>query len=173
MANRIIYVFILLQLFMSLSCNNVFEDERFTLVKSPNGSNILRLNGYYYNLDDSGVGVLFFYRNGVWIDGGWSESLENVEERIKDGSFYTMLTKRKYSWGLYLIDDSNIIQEQLAPTGGLSMIAESTYGDILNDSTIHYFKQKYSRSKGTITIDITYHFKEFAPKPDSINSFIH
>lgn len=173
MANRIIYLFFCFLIIVTTSCDKSFEDESFTLKKTPNNSNSLRIDGYFYTyLEDSSFIVDIFYKNGVWISGYSSLNFQSIDEEIMNGSFYNLIRTRKYCWGLYIIEEDIINQELIDFNGGLRGIARMAYGKILNDSTINYYKNKYSRMSESNTINFTSHFKEFSPKPDSINPFI-
>lgn len=46
------------------------------------------------------------------------------------------------------------------------------FGEILNDTTIHFTSSERIDGSEYTTEDLTYHFKQFGPKPDSVASFI-
>jgi len=155
-------------------CDKMLEDEPFSLKKTPNNSVALRLDGYYYEnySNDSYVHVLIFYRNGVMIDGGSAHSTVEFENWFRDNTFKSIIERQKTRWGLYVINDTIIKVETIVPTGWLHRFAYTKFGIILNDTTIHFYKNKESWSDVSEAIDDTFHFKVFSPKPDSINKYI-
>jgi hypothetical protein len=174
MAIRIINLIICVISFAMYSCEEMLEDDPFTLEKTSNNSMVLRIDGYFYETygQDSDVNVLIFYRDGVMIDGGGGNPQSVFEDLFRDGSFKEIIKDQKDCWGLYTIDDKTILVENIIPIGGLHRIASTRYGEIINDSTINFYKKKESWSDFSEAIDDTFHFKRFSQKPDSINVWI-
>jgi hypothetical protein len=177
---------LLLVLFLSLvmpSCKKIdlFQDDELTLSRQDYTGNQLRIDGYYYfeyiNSSIDYVSILFLYKNGIILSGGASllSELPDLEESYRNGTFYNHIKNIKFGWGVHQIEGSKIKFEQWYP----SEKPYKTYvseGAILNDTTFQ-ITQSYRNQDGKRTeVDSKseiYHFREFSPKPDSTNNFIH
>ena len=63
---RIIFILCIVLLF--IGCKDLFDrkDDELSFVKTPNTSDKMRLDGYYFhNIKPRGSGVNIFYQNGV------------------------------------------------------------------------------------------------------------
>lgn len=177
MGNRILITgIILIVVLSSFSCKDWFEDEDFSLTREEYSGEEIRIDGYYYNYFTQGsdlASITIFYRNGIVIDGiGGGSTLVEFENKFSNGSFYQNITKVKDVWGLYRVEDKLIMIERIVAMGGFNRIAYTDYGEILNDTTIHFYKHKESYKNVFENRNDTLHFKQFSPKPDSTNVFI-
>lgn len=152
-------------------CSGLFEDDTFSLHKTPYAGDEMRIDGYYWCYMESGdwYKIIIPYANGVVINNFGCDSLIELENEILGNTFKAV---NKYNWGIYVVDDSIIKIENIQGVGGLHDFAYTYYGTILNDSTLHFYKRKESYSSVAEVTNDTFHFKAFSPKPDSINSFI-
>ena len=71
-------VLTILILLILIGCKDIFQDEKYTLIRTSYLDNQLKINGYYYvyvNETDSINGqyfnVIFLYKNGIAIFAGW------------------------------------------------------------------------------------------------------
>lgn len=174
MKKLIILLTILLPLFHSCFWMNTADEEFFNTKTHYRGSEI-KTNGYYYSEDyDNFTAVLILFRDGVAIQGIGVDSLIDFENRVISGKFNENISVSIEYWGLYIINSSEIILEAIESVGWTHRISFLYYGEILNDTTIHFYakKETYSDAEKMI-FDETYHYKKFSPKPDSTNSFIN
>ena len=138
----------------------------------------IRTDGYYYSYFDSGsdinlVAITIFYKNGVAIDGiGGYYTLLEFEKKVSDGTFYTNNKDYKSTWGIFKVVNNVVMIERVIGSGGLRGLAFIDYGEILNDTTIHIYKNEDPYTNVSSVKDDTLHFKQFSPKPDSTNVFI-
>lgn len=176
MGNRILITgMILIVVLFSFSCKDWFEDEDFSLTREEYSGDEIRTDGYYYNYYTQGsdlASITILYRNGVVIDGIGGSSLLEFENRFSNGTFYKNVSKMKDVWGIYRVEDNRIMIETIVAMGGFNRIAYTDYGEILNDTTIHFYKHKESYKNIFKNMNDTLHFKQFSPKPDSTNVFI-
>ncbi|MFZ5942321.1 MAG: hypothetical protein ACOYXB_17275 [Bacteroidota bacterium] len=162
-------------LFLSVllcSCKKLFEDEEFSLAKTSYTGSELRIDGYYYLYDSSynKYSISFYYENGVTLSEIWLDSLEAFDTQIEE--YMKFLINIKTAWGLFVVNGDEIQQEFLEEVGYLHRIAYTYYGEIINDTTLHFYLRKESSAEVSEEIDATCHFVQFKPKPDSTNSFI-
>ena len=181
MGNRILTTAVLLIIVAgTFSCKDwfadLFEDEAYTLTREDYTGNQIRTDGYYYSYYKSGsdlVGVTIFYRNGVVIDGTGGRSLSEFDEVFSNGTFYNNNKNNKDIWGIFKVVNNEVMIERAIADGLMHRLAFIDYGKILNDTTIHIYKNKESYGNDVTTVkDDTLHFKQFSPKPDSTNVFI-
>ena len=171
MANRIRLMMLCCMLILMYSCDKLLEDEPFSLKKGDYNGYEIKTAGYFYkymNEIDS-YSIIVFYRNGIVYNQFSVDSLEAFENQIQSGNY---TSDYKWSWGLFTVDPTGLRVENLLGMGGLHFIAYTDYGNIINDSTIHFYKHKESWSDVSEAIDDTFHFKVFSPKPDSINNYL-
>ena len=101
--------------------------------------------------------------------------MSDLEEYAEQSVFLDSRIKDiKGFWGLFLIENNKIIYEKWVGTQ-LGYLVYREEGEILNDTT--FFMTEQSRMNQGIkteveTIDRTYCFKAFSPKPDSTNTCI-
>jgi len=157
------------------SCEKgIFADEELTLDKMPYLGNQLRINGYYYTTFSDVYIIYFLYSDGTLFSGGhiYKEDLVTYEKSYRDGSFWASHKDKRLYWGLYQINSNNIKIEKWYPSseGGMPVYLHS--GDILNDTTFVITKSVHSKTGEEKELNEIYWFKEFSPKPDSLNSLI-
>lgn len=158
---------------MSSNCEKIIQDMPFALKRQPYVENNLRIDGYYYQKygDPERLTIYFFFSDGILLHAGDGYTID-IEESFKDGSLYEKLKKNKYCWGLFCIDDKNIQIERYYNTDDLSTKSFIRSGEILNDTTFSITKVIRSDGESERSVNETYHFKQFSPKPDSTNIFI-
>ncbi len=176
MGNRILITgIILIVVLFTFSCKDWFEDENFSLTREEYYGDEIRIDGYYYNYYTQGsdlASITIFYRNGIVIDGIGGRSLIEFENSFSNGKFYQGVSKMKDVWGIYQVENNRIMIETIVAMGGVNRIAYTDYGEILNDTTIYFYKHKESYKNIFENMNDTLHFKQFSPKPDSTNVFI-
>ncbi|MCK9562621.1 MAG: hypothetical protein M0R02_07865 [Bacteroidales bacterium] len=121
------------------------------------------------------VTLIFFYSNGIilHIGGRYNyEELLNMEKEITNTQLIQKLKENKYCWGLFKIEDKNILFERYYNSDALSKKAYIRSGLIVNDTTFRITKSVRSDGIEEKEIEEIYHFKQFSPKPDSTNNFI-
>ena len=161
----------------SIACEKVLKDENLTLKKRPYIGNELRLDGFFYEegVDDGYYIEGFFYQNGILLNSGgfYTENeLNDLRNSIISGYFNSKVKENKYAWGLFVIDSNFIKFERYYNSDAVPKSSYIKYGKILNDSTFIMTKMTRSDGSESKTINETYHFKQFSPKPDSTNKFI-
>lgn len=141
----------------------------------------MRLDGYYYNnFFDSADGrprtnILFLYRNGVVLNchNLSSHDFEDMDAYIRKefGGQYD-ISDRRLSWGLVIVDESVIKIENWYPSTGGPMPVVIRNGVVLDDKTFRFTESTDQKGGDRNTLDQTYHFRQFSPKPDSTNNFV-
>lgn len=168
---RIILILQILLLFTG--CKDIFrKDDELSFVRTPNTSNKIRLDGYYYKyINPDRVGIRIYYQNGVVYYTSKFNNLNSFEETVNDGNEITH-ESIKIQWAIYLIKEDSIFTNGLAILSGALYFSEMfSKGIILNDTTILSKETKFSNGHIEYFND-TIHFKQFSPKPDSTNVFI-
>jgi hypothetical protein len=161
------------------SCNSIItEDENLSLKKEANNSGALKLRGYYFTnsegKDGSLITIYFLYNDGIIINVGtipvskWS----SFESELTTTSFGVNLKRLKDAFGVYQISNGHIKFDMWYPGPGPAKLVYLRSGSIVNDSTfiIDLIERKSRRTSETVRE--IYHFKQFNPKPDSVNEFI-
>ncbi len=170
-----IILLIITVVFFSNSCRKcIFPDEELTLSKEPYTGNQLRIDGYYYLMDDYRINATyFFYQNGIIIHrGGWiNNSLEELEKNFQTIN-WDKIKSNKLKWGVFNIDSNKISFERWYPSSGGGLPVYIRSGNIQNDTTFTITKSIHSKTGKEEKEYEVYHFKAFSPKPDSTNSFI-
>ena len=147
---------------------------KFSIIKQPNLSNKLKLNGCYYNYSFNGnqryVHIDFFYTNGVIFSQGLVfenlvKGLDYYRNLNNNTRYKNSIARDRTSWGLYKIINDQIIIEEPEPKQGGPM--HKLNGRIINDTTfiIETFQERGIVSKAG-SLDYFY-FKQFEMKPDS------
>ena len=148
------------------SCEKVFQDE-FSIQRTDYTGTELRIDGYYYSetfeppYTNYCMAKSFFYRNGVKLGAcSYDTTAMSVDE------YFATLKKNKLNWYVFKIEGNTITIE------GWDNLTQTfkEYGEILNDTTFRI--NRIERSGRTDKSNSIFHFKQFAPKPDSTNSFI-
>jgi hypothetical protein len=156
-----------------VSVQSCLKDENISLKKIENNSNKIRLDGYFLTSDNFGYSPYFLYQNGVIFSWTFISSMDtlNYENQFSDKMLIEKIKWWKYSWGVYQIINNEILIERWYP-GERPYDVFLTKGKILNDTT--FILTEFSEPDGSKkeTINETYRFKKFSPKPDSTNMFI-
>ncbi len=164
------------------SCK-LFETEydEFTLKKQNYTGNELRIDGYYYRefeSDCQSLKIYFLYRNGIILRGG-NPCIDEIgirENEFSNGEWSKYVEEDEISWGVFVIENDTIKFERYNPPSGPgylhSLVRE---GPIINDTTFRIIRLYWFKDGEKIITetDDLYHFKKFAPKPDSTNNFIN
>ena len=163
------------------SCKKMFEDEELSMERVDYTGTELRTDGYYYyryQYYDSREDSLYdcfipwiLYRNGVSTYGyvyDYSE-VERLEDGFRNGTYSDKMKEHKDRWLVFRIS-GNTIEFERWDHKGFRLITYKQYAEIINDTTFKLVKEYYNGKE--IEIVMTFHFKQFAPKPDSTNSFI-
>lgn len=174
---RLILILAITALFSFGGCGKWNKDEELTLAKQPYNGNSLRLDGYYYFLQNGNVySSYFFYRNGVVINGEAADPnspdpIAFMDTVFSSESFADQIKRGKTRWGVFQIQGDSIVFERwLLSEGGLPI--GRFYGNIINDTTFIITKREHPYSGKEYQQNDLYHFHAFSPKPDSTNVFI-
>ncbi|MCH8546843.1 MAG: hypothetical protein LAT54_08920 [Cryomorphaceae bacterium] len=161
-------------------CKKDQQDEELHLQQTPYIGDELRIDGFYYSSYNEGKStrVFFLYSNGI-ILGGSSYKGDDWEQKlisdIVSGMYYETSLKYKSAWGLFEIKDSTIIFEKWYTASPGPRVTIAQEGRILCDTTFH-INRSFRFGNGQLERirerDDLYHFRQFSPKPDSINPFI-
>ena len=154
-------------------CDILWECDDVLPKAVPFTGNQLKTNGYYYqsNTNSNNVhSVVILYSNGILIDvGSANRTFEEMDEHIRknyvNDSWYK---KNKYLWGVFFIEDNAVIFNRL--NRDYPHRENVREGIILNDTTFQ--TMKYTSGSNVSERNEVYHFREFYPKPDSINKYI-
>lgn len=173
---KLIMTTILLSIIITiLSCRGERWDDKLTLPRQDYYGSELNINGYYYNITESNnYEILFLYRNGVVLHGSYASinQLSDLEQSYANGNYYSAIKNDKTSWGRFIIEGNKISREFWQPSNGGPLDAYTHSGTILNDTTFQITQAWRScKSKKKNDLDRIYHFKKFASKPDSTNSY--
>ena len=157
------------------SCNQ-WENEKMTLVKQPYNGSELRLDGYYYDMEDGKIwSTYFFYRNGILHYGIASDTLGNnldmYDTWFASDYYLQRLRTGRRRWGLFEIHDDSIVFERWGILEGGDPVLRFS-GRILNDTTFIITRCENPHSGDVCQEQDLYHFRQFSPKPDSTNMFI-
>ena len=165
---------------LAFSCKKDQQDEELHLQQTPYFGDELRIDGFYYRTTNDGMytKVFFMFNNGI-IQGGFSYSggdwEQKLESEIQSGAFQKLTLRYKTSWGLFEIEDSILRYEKWYPGTPGPRITAVREGTILNDTTFHIqrsFRFENGKRVNISERDELFHFRQFSPKPDSINPFI-
>lgn len=141
----------------------------------------MRLDGYYYrNFIDPVNGkpftnILFLYKNGVVLNcfSVLSHDVGDMDEYVRSrfGGQFDISNKR-LNWGIVVVEESVIKFEQWYPSSGGPMPVLIKRGVVVDDTTFKFTEITNQKGKDRKTLNDTYHFRQFSPKPDSTNNFV-
>ena len=158
---------LVLFLLISWFCQSC-EKVEFSMNKSPYWGNDLRLNGYYYNNDESYTDIIYLYRDGTLANCAINKqgNVDKIDETLIDFQNDSQF-KYRINWGCFSIGADNIQYEYKGTTGCFYFISQFR-GIIQNETTfiISEYKEKNTDKKFK-EIFKTYLFREFSHKPDS------
>ena len=118
-------------------------------------------NTYYY---------VYFFKNGMCCDIG----IENPDEDFFTECIEIWPNARNipYFWGCFIVED-NILKIQTYDASSLNWSTKyrvkERWAKILNDTTIHFFKEFGARGGNVRDLDELFHFRHCENKPDSTN----
>lgn len=181
--NKMLFVFVLVMAIVS--CEKANLDDELSEKRTDYTGNELRTDGYYYEkylctnnegvLQDDGIIPMFLYRNGVATYGyvhHYSE-LEQAEERFKNGDFYKSMKNDRFRWRVFHVYGNIIEFEGQDDVGyGDEYVIFKDRGEIIDDTTFILKESIVDEKVTEYALECIYHFKQFAPKPDSTNNFI-
>ena len=150
-----------------------------TLSKIPYLGNELRTDGYYYagRSSKNVISVVVLYRDGVCFQAYAEPTGQDTIDFIKNGIFGDK-TFMSRSWsnpqniGAFHVINDSLKFDIRNPSAGGDIITLSYFHKILNDTTFVQTKFVNNATRQTFPENLTYHFKQFSPKPDSTNRFI-
>lgn len=170
-----ILIFIIVTIF---SCqNDKEEDDQLSLTKTSYSGNELKIDGYFYTIFENKMqSISFFYENGIYLDlGGSKNNFNEASNYIASFTNNNDFRSSRIWWGLFKINGDNISYEKWYTSGGNPFKAYVRTGKIINDTTFNVTKS-YRVVNGVETnvfsINETYYYRKFSPKPDSANNFI-
>lgn len=163
----------------SSCCDKLLSDDLLTIEKKEYNGTQLRIDGYYYHvssIDGRIISIVFFYNNGVIFfmngDGSKIQDLYYWDNRALSNEWINLMKKEKICWGIYHIENENIvIQRWGGSIGGVHPVMTS-YGNIINDTTYKITKTTDSQTNDVWNGEIIYNFRAFSPKPDSTNVYV-
>ena len=157
------------------------EDEEFTFDRLNYTGSSLIIDGYYFDIFESEwqgqmqtmYSIMFFFRNGITLVGDFptNQELAAEEESYRNGQYYQNEKQNKLKWGIFKVDGDVITREIWSNPNGTYLVTIQKIL-ILNDSTIQFTSSERIDGSGKKSLNNTYHFKPFSPKPDSVVSFI-
>ncbi len=162
-----------------LSLNNCEKSSEFELKKEPYVGDNLQIDGYYFkkyfneNTNHEAISVYFMYRDGVLLYGGDNnfEGFEELEDFYNQG-YYNLVMDIQYYWGTFSIEENNLNMKHWESGQGGNLPVIDLKCTILDDITFVIEEGSVSNSSGNIIFRDTFHFKQFTPKPDSLNQFV-
>jgi hypothetical protein len=163
----------MLLLVSMLGCSTPSSFIELTLPKKAYGGNELKIDGgYYYAPDGSNYLVYFLYRNGVVLQVGTipAGDFTTLDNKILEISNESRYKETRIGWGVFNIALNQLsIEKWTTKEPPIPTLKYEAL--ILNDSTFIVNKGTLSGEK-TNTLNLTFHFRSFTPKPDSTNNFI-
>ena len=165
---------LLLILLLLGACSRICggNDEPLSIQRTDFTGTNLRIDGYFYNqFNDTHISVLFLYRNGIVFRANVLKGEQ--EQRFLSEEWLTPVRNHKGAWGVFLVDGGIIKIESRANAWCRPFQSFIREGVILNDTTFRITKSYNSFGTPDVrSMDRTYHFRAFSPKPDSTNVFI-
>ncbi|MES2766298.1 MAG: hypothetical protein V4642_10535 [Bacteroidota bacterium] len=148
------------------------------IAKIKYSGNELRTDGYYYSTPrQSGtISIAVFYKDGVCLHSLAEPTSQDTfyfieNEILGDKALISRYWNTPDQIGVFQIDDKSLQFEKW--NNDYHQISSlSFFCDILNDTTFVQTKWVNNSSRMTYPERLTYHFKQFSPKPDSTNKFI-
>ncbi|MDR1763283.1 MAG: hypothetical protein LBR64_04940 [Dysgonamonadaceae bacterium] len=163
-------------LIILMGCEDWFiKDEEFLKAIPYSGIELRTDDGYFFsktsNNPEEGK-VLFFYRNGAVFGGNYNYEtgkLQNPEYLIDD------IDNIRF-WGTFSVSDNTLKYQFYSIFNGHYWRICEAQCNILNDTTFVRKKIFLLYNGKDVTDDfnteITFHFRQFSPKPYSTNTFI-
>ena len=164
----------LLILVLSASCAKIVTWDDLSLQKIPYNGNQLRVDGYYYQIEDDMYNSAYcLYRDGCLLNmGGYESSLEKMDYYIEQEFFNKSYASKKQYWGVFTIMGETIRFERYYITDDIRKRSYIREGTISNDSTFHIIVSYRSDGSERKERDEIYRFRQFVLKPDSTNNYV-
>ncbi len=156
------------------SCRKKWMD--FELTRQDYLGNALRTDGYYYRVvnGDTTSRLFCFYKNGVLLDmkGGFpSNDFAEMDGYVEQEFSGAYSLDDRALWGLFMINETNIKFQHYDPYSGYTVhYSYINEGIILNDTTFNITSFTRNDNK-RYEVNHIYRFREYFPKPDSVNSY--
>jgi hypothetical protein len=156
-----------------ISIQSCLKDDVLVMKRVDNNTEKIKLDGYFLESNKVNSTTYFFYQNGVVIEYSSykPEDSLKIENTMRDAEILAKIKGNKDRWGVYRIEGNNIFMEKWYPSDR-PLDAFLKTGTILNDSTFVFDTSSEPDGSKKETINETYRFKKFSPKPDSTNLFI-
>jgi hypothetical protein len=160
------------------ACRREKWGDKLTLPRQDYTGNELKVDGYYYRVSSDNLGnpayeIYFLYRNGVILNGGFPLLSELPERELEfSNGTYRAQANNKTNWGRFDVNVNQIRFEKWFPSSGGPAPVIMLSGTIINDTLFHITASRESHGDNDVrSLDRYYHFKQFSPKPDSLNSY--
>lgn len=168
-------LFILLFMLISIGCR---KQEKVSIERVDYTGIELRTDGYYYSLEETEIGLMVLFRNGVLFSYGKyginQYSLSDLENDIIGSEIVNeSIDNSEFGWGVFSIDNSDVFYEYYSTGAPISPVKTWAFeGVIIDDSTFQLQKFINNYTDEEIQIEEIYYFKQYSPKPDSTNSWV-
>jgi hypothetical protein len=170
-----LFSFIAIMLFSCVSCEKKLYE--LSMAKTPYTGNELRIDGYYYSnpTTENNIGIAVFYRDGVCMHlferPESQDTLDFIENEILlNNTLMSRLWSTPSNIGVFQINEKSIEFETWI--AGRDITTFSHFGEILNGTTFLLTKWTNNDQGKSYSVNLTYRFKQFSPKPDSTNNFV-
>jgi len=158
-------------------CSFILKPDPLSLPRVEYTGTNLRIDGYYYEQYTASNGieymtVLFFYRNGILLEGETfpKGKLPEKEQNYLSEEWINVVRKHRDFWGVFHVTGNNMKFEKWYPSERPTTSIRE--GVIFNDTTFRITKVYRPDGSNLKSEDRIYLFKAFSPKPDSTNRFI-
>ncbi len=159
------------------SCCGEKELHELSMSKTPYTGNELRIDGYYFSNQTApkDINIAVFYEDGVCIhlfaEMTSQDTFSFIENKILlDEPFLSRLWNTPTDVGVFKIEGESIEIESWMAAYDITTL--SFYGEILNDTTFIISKWTDNEQGESHSVEWTYRFRQFSPKPDSTNNYI-
>ena len=143
--------------------------EPLTLQRMDYSLNNLKTQGYFYSKGDH-FHCFFLYKNGiVYFYSTSAANFLELENKISNQEIIKIDQKLQYVWGVFKINNDEIMIERWLPGVGGPYPTQLLKGQILNDTTIAISGLRGRKYASEID---TFKFRFLEQKPDSTNAFI-
>ena len=152
----------------SIFCDELpFDKKALTYKNQFVFDNQFRMSGIYLmERSYGGYAMIYFFQNGSYYAEGTSNEIGLECYQIKSKA-----RELPYAWGYFIIED-NILKVQTFDATSLNYSTKyrvkERWAEIMNDTTIHFFKEIDSGGKER-GLDEIFHFRHCENKPDSTN----
>lgn len=166
-----------MNLFYNCSRDKIWKDDGLSISRMNYTGSQIKIDGYYYKQKDNFFyDAYIFFNNGVIIAaGGTKTSLAEMDEYLRR-EFVNSLSFKKFkvNWGVFQVAGNRIQFERWYPSDP-PLKAYIKEGEVMNDTTF-VIREIYRNQGGQKTevesLNETYYFRHFSPKPDSTNNFV-